>query len=268
MKHTAVLVAFCSLAAFAEQIAVLHKVNPKYPPASKLQKIEGLVTVAVEIDERGLVTEARVLGGPRELRRAAEMAALDWQYVATGKQAQATIDFNFTLAREQEKPARGILKAIEFSGVTPEAEARLRPRLILKEGDEMPAGAEEALRQVVAEAEPRLFAYLTSDNRLVIETRPETIRVGGNVQSTKLEHAPRPQYPPEAKQARIQGTVRFDAQIDKFGNVSKLDVIGGHPLLVEAALAAVRQWRYQTTLLNGNPVEVATRIDVNFTLLP
>jgi len=97
-------------------------------------------------------------------------------------------------------------------------------------------------------------------------TPPQRIRVGGNVQQTKLVSQPRPTYPLEAKQARIQGVVQLSAIIGKDGAIQHLEVIAGHPLLVQAALDAVRQWVYQPTLLNGQPVEVVTQIDVNFTL--
>jgi protein TonB len=95
---------------------------------------------------------------------------------------------------------------------------------------------------------------------------PKQIRVGGNVQSAKLINQPKPAYPPLARQARIQGTVRFNAVIGRDGSIQNLTLVSGHPLLVPAATEAVRQWRYQPTLLNGEPVEVVTQIDVNFTL--
>lgn len=94
----------------------------------------------------------------------------------------------------------------------------------------------------------------------------QRIRVGGNVQAAKLVKQPKPIYPPLAKQARIQGTVRFTAIIGRDGTIQNLQVVSGHPLLVPAALEAVKQWVYQPTLLNGEPVEVVTQIDVNFTL--
>jgi protein TonB len=94
----------------------------------------------------------------------------------------------------------------------------------------------------------------------------QRIRVGGNVQQAKLIYAPKPVYPPLAKQARIQGVVRLQAVIGVDGTIQNLQVLSGHPLLIPAALEAVRQWRYQPTLLNGEPVEVITQIDVNFTL--
>lgn len=94
----------------------------------------------------------------------------------------------------------------------------------------------------------------------------QRIRVGGNVQSAKLVKQPKPVYPPLAKQARIQGTVRFTAIIGRDGAIQNLTLVSGHPLLVPSATEAVRQWIYQPTLLNGEPVEVVTQIDVNFTL--
>jgi periplasmic protein TonB len=95
---------------------------------------------------------------------------------------------------------------------------------------------------------------------------PQRIRVGGNVQAARIVRQPRPAYPPLAKQARIQGTVRFTAIIAANGSIQSLQVISGHPLLVPSAMEAVKQWVYQPTLLNGEPVEVVTQIDVNFTL--
>ena len=92
---------------------------------------------------------------------------------------------------------------------------------------------------------------------------PKRIRVGGQVESARLIFQPKPEYPPLAKMARIQGTVRLDAVISKDGTIQDLKVISGHPLLVRAALDAVQRWRYQPTLLNGDAVEVATEIDVN-----
>jgi len=94
----------------------------------------------------------------------------------------------------------------------------------------------------------------------------QRIRVGGQVQQANLIRQPKPIYPPLAKQARIQGVVRFEAIIGKDGTIQNLRMISGHPLLVPAAQEAVKQWLYKPTLLNGEPVEVATVIDVNFTL--
>jgi periplasmic protein TonB len=94
----------------------------------------------------------------------------------------------------------------------------------------------------------------------------QRITVGGNVQKARLVDQPRPAYPPLARQARIQGTVKFTAIIGRDGAIQNLQLMSGHPLLVPAATEAVKRWRYKPTLLNGEPVEVVTQIDVNFTL--
>lgn len=92
------------------------------------------------------------------------------------------------------------------------------------------------------------------------------VRVGGNVQAARLVNRVQPIYPPLARQTRISGTVRLHAIISKDGTIQSLEVVSGHPLLQQSALDAVRQWRYQPTLLNGEPVEVDTTIDVIFSL--
>ncbi|HEX3878222.1 MAG TPA: energy transducer TonB [Bryobacteraceae bacterium] len=92
------------------------------------------------------------------------------------------------------------------------------------------------------------------------------ITVGGRVQAAKLIRQPQPVYPQIARQARISGTVELAAIIGEDGHIQQLSVVSGHPLLRQAALDAVKQWVYQPTLLNEQPVKVSTTIDVVFTL--
>jgi periplasmic protein TonB len=97
-----------------------------------------------------------------------------------------------------------------------------------------------------------------------VQTGP--VRIGGRVAEANLMRQVQPTYPPLAKSARVQGTVEFTATISKDGKIENLQLIRGHPLLVNAAKEAVLQWRYRPTLLNGRPVEVVTDIVVNFAL--
>jgi periplasmic protein TonB len=92
------------------------------------------------------------------------------------------------------------------------------------------------------------------------------IRVGGNVQGAKLVHQVQPVYPQIAKTAHVSGTVLLHAIIAKDGSIQELQYVSGPPLLMRAAMDAVHEWRYQPTLLNGEPVEVDTTIQVVFTL--
>jgi len=75
-----------------------------------------------------------------------------------------------------------------------------------------------------------------------------------------------PIYPPLARSARIQGQVLLRAIISRTGMIENLQALSGHPMLIPAALDAVRQWRYRPYFLNGDPVEVETQVTVNFSL--
>ncbi|HET8550761.1 MAG TPA: energy transducer TonB [Bryobacteraceae bacterium] len=106
--------------------------------------------------------------------------------------------------------------------------------------------------------------------------RPETpkpadrapIRIGGNVLEARILRKVVPIYPPLARQMRISGVVRMVGVIAKDGRVQNLEIIDGHPLLVPAAVDAVRQWLYRPTLLNFEPVAVIAPIEVRFQLAP
>lgn len=92
------------------------------------------------------------------------------------------------------------------------------------------------------------------------------VRVVSSIQAARLVHKVTPVYPEIAKRARITGVVGIEAIIAKDGKMRSLQVLSGHPLLITAALDAVKQWRYKPTLLQNQPVEVITRIQVNFTM--
>ncbi len=94
----------------------------------------------------------------------------------------------------------------------------------------------------------------------------QKVRVSSGLAQGLLVHQVTPQYPARAKQMHIQGSVVLEAVIRKDGTVQNLHALSGSPLLVQAAMDAVRQWRYKPYLLNGEPVEAETQINVNFTL--
>jgi TonB family protein len=92
------------------------------------------------------------------------------------------------------------------------------------------------------------------------------ITVGGRVQAAKLISQTQPVYPVIARQARISGTVALAVIITPDGHVQQISVVSGHPLLRQAALDAVKEWVYQPTLLNDQPVAVSTTVDVIFSV--
>jgi TonB family protein len=180
------------------------------------------------------------------------------------------------------------LKQINVVGLTEDAKTRLSSRLPVRVGDLL---SEDSFMRAIA-------AVREYDEHLNVSTRndqdgsviftitapganpnvgygfssepqppvPGRITIGGNVQQSKLVQQQRPVYPPLAKQARISGVVKLAVVLAKDGTVSDIKVISGHPLFIPSTLEAVKNWVYQPTLLNGQPVEVATQIDVNFSL--
>lgn len=97
---------------------------------------------------------------------------------------------------------------------------------------------------------------------------PQRLRVGGGVQHAKLVRQARPAYPEHLKAAGIEGTVLIEAVIGRDGTIQNVQVLNSmvHADLVQAAVEAVRQWQWEPTYLNGQPIEIVTQITVNFTL--
>jgi protein TonB len=92
------------------------------------------------------------------------------------------------------------------------------------------------------------------------------LRVGGNIRPPRQIYAPAPEYPIIAKQAQVQGTAIIDAIIDEKGNVVQAHAVSGPGLLLAAALQAVASWKYEPTLLNGEPTSVEMHVEVHFFL--
>jgi protein TonB len=97
---------------------------------------------------------------------------------------------------------------------------------------------------------------------------PQRIRVSQGVAQGLLVRRVDPVYPPLARQARISGTVVLRALIGTDGSIENLTLVSGHPMLAPAAIEAVKQWKYEPFLLNGQPSKVETEVTVNFALSP
>jgi periplasmic protein TonB len=95
---------------------------------------------------------------------------------------------------------------------------------------------------------------------------PRVVRVGGNITAPKLLRGVRPEYPMLAQQARLKGSVVLEAHVGTDGLVKDVRTMSGPILLQDAAVAAVKQWRYQPLLLNGQPVEFIVIVTVVFNL--
>jgi TonB family protein len=170
------------------------------------------------------------------------------------------------------------IRSIRVMGLSDAMKNDLLAKLPVHEGDTTSLETmEQAVRAVKSFDEHLMVSWgIEGENDATLniaapgyvgEQPPMRIKIGGAVQQVKLIKQPKPVYPAEAKAQRVQGKVELGAIIAKDGTIQHLEVLSGHPLLVPAALEAVKQWVYQPTLLNGNPVEVQTQVDINFTLM-
>lgn len=119
------------------------------------------------------------------------------------------------------------------------------------DGENFPAGSEWGMRPIPPQPRP------TTE-------KPRPMSEG--VMEAALLNKVQPQYPAAARLMHVAGTVRLQAIIGKDGRVRDVEVLSGNPILAQAALAAVREWRYRPTELNHEIVEVETEITVNFIL--
>lgn len=265
---------------------LLHRAPVQYPRDAIQKGIQGSVVVEATLDQKGEVTDAQVVSGPAELRKAALESVLQWHYdLATGVPPKVQVAIDFMLPPPNSpgavKPVpvplttSPTLRSIDLSRLTPSLRDKVTAQLPVHVGDQLGPSDASKINDALSNIDEHLRMAIKPlpDGTAVLHVAlndiapaPERIRVGGNVQAMNLINKVVPAYPPLAKQGRIQGTVRFTAYIAKDGHIENLELVSGHPLLAEAAQEAVKQWVYKPTLLNGDPVAVVTQIDVNFTL--
>jgi TonB family protein len=262
---------------------------------SALPEASPLPPVPLAPPQMDLASRAAAEEKVRALRSQMTEQSQQMQDPATRQQAMAKInEMQTTMNALQSRmgppsPEGRRLTRIVTNGLTDSVRNDLLSRLPVHEGDTLGADSLEHVRKAVREfdehmnmgtsfnqtGEVTLMISVPGASGSSVGSAPvvppaadgtKRITIGGNVQQAKLISQPKPVYPPLAKQARISGVVHLAAIIGKDGNIVNLAVISGHPLLIPSALEAVQQWVYQKTLLNGEPVEVSTQIDVNYTL--
>ena len=265
--------------------ALLHRPPVAYPAEARRKGISGTVALQLTLDADGNVTDAHALSGPAELRKAALQSALEWHFAhdSAGATRQVAITFQSESAAAPpasntapaaipfgDKSWQGTIKSLAILGLPDAARADLLGRLPVHQGDPLTNDSLAKLQLAVRQFDEHLSFSIAKDGEDGVDVQITTpgfnLRIGGNLMQTKLVRQPRPLYPAEAKAARIQGTVRLKAIIAMDGTVKSLEVVEGDPTLAAAAITAVKQWVYEPTLLNGDPVEVSTAIDVHFTL--
>ncbi len=214
-----------------------------------------------------------------------QQSAADAEYWALQSQmstlsAQARDNPSAVLNQMREMSARLMalqkIGSINLYGVYEDAAKELMSDLPVHPGDSMSSEKLTELSKAVKKFDEHLTVSTSglAGSPTQVEVRivapgsqvVQQIKVGANVQSAQLIKRVQPVYPPDAKAAGIQGAVRLNAVIGPEGAIKSLAAVSGHPLLVPAAMDAVKQWVYRPTMLNGVAVDVSTEIEVNFTL--
>jgi TonB family protein len=225
---------------------LITKVAPAYPPLARQARIQGTVVLKATINKTGDVVNLQLISGHPMLAPAAIEAVKRWKYkpyVLNGEpvEVETNVTVNFQLAEPpkqtpspDEPPTEGAVPG----GIPGGQGFGVIGSVSSTPGDANHPGV------------------------------PVRVRVSKGVSQGLLITKVAPEYPADAREARIQGVVILGVIINKEGNVESIQLISGHPMLAPAAIEAVKQWKYKPYLLNGNPVEVDTQIQVNFTLAP
>ena len=274
---------------------LMHRTPVTYPAEALAKGVEGTVVVQVRLDPKGEVIDDTVLSGPDELRKSVQQSVLSWHFGARAGSATPVVNIDFVKpanapvapmivrSMPQAPAARsGTIDRIDVTGLSDTATAGLLAQLPVHAGDPIMADTVTRAADAARQFDSHLIVNVSRgpSGANVMTIRPQDAAppqpnlaalagatvVAGNVEASNLINSVTPVYPPLAKMARQQGTVKFQAAIGKDGTIENLMLISGPPLLVQSAMDAVKKWTYKPMVLNGAPVQVVTTIDVNFTL--
>ena len=262
---------------------ILHRPGVTYPADALAKRISGDVTIAVNLSSSGEPIDAHVLSGPSELRKGALQSVLNWHFAPSEqKTVDVVIHYSADKMAPPSKPFAGAgpierkpypVDSIDLSALPTSLKARVAGANLLQPGELLTQDRFQQVEQSLRGIDDHLrMQGSIRDDKMTVRIAlnggqaPSRIKVGGNAQSANIITKVTPLYPREAKEARIQGTVRMEVTIDREGHVMDIQLVSGDPALVASAMTAVKQWVYRPTLLNGNPVEVTTMVDVNYTL--
>jgi len=223
---------------------VTHRVDPVYPTIAQQANVSGTVVLHIIVATDGTVKQADYVSGPILLMRAAIDAVQQWRYRPTllnGEPVEVDTRIGFVFALTRKGP--------ETNAIAPPPDAPPSNQ-----------GAPAAPPATQAGQAAPSTAPAASDSR------PARIRIGGRVEEAKLIHMVQPVYPEDAKKAKISGTVQVKAVISKDGSLHDIECVSGPDELRQAAMDAVKQWRYEPTKLAGEPIDVDTTIDLVFSL--
>ncbi|MCC7043823.1 MAG: TonB family protein [Acidobacteria bacterium] len=247
----------------------IKDVRPVYPEAARAAGISGVVILEATIDPEGMPVNIKILRSIPDLDQAAINAVREWRYQPTllngvPVAVMMTVTVNFAL-----QPSQSSLQALEAR----HAALRTRYEELTQSPDS--AEADRRLLQLQIAATERQIAITRAQvagtpapgqSPQAAPAQDGVARVGGGIAEPKKIRDVRPVYPADARAANVSGVVILEVVVDAEGNVTQPRILRGIPMLDQAALAAVSQWKYTPSLANGVPTPVRMTVTVNFAL--
>ena len=267
--------------------STLHRTPVPYPDAARVKGISGEITANVTTGATGEVTDVHIASGPEELGRAVLRSVINWHFASGPSTFPVVVRFAAppTAARlgpDSVPPAHKsvTVESLDLSALPSVLRDRVTSANLIHVGDVLSEQRFQEISQELQTVDSHLrmagplhgdavalrFTLAEDRSAQLVQKSPPRIQVKSEIEEQNLVQRVEPVYPPLARAARVQGTVRLSVNIGKDGHIQAITLITGHPLLVQAAQDAVRQWVYRPMLLNGNPVDVTTEVSVVFAL--
>jgi TonB family protein len=239
-------------------------VNPVYPETAIKSGIVGVVIVEVTTDIRGQIVAVRVLKSVPRLDQAAIDAVKQWVYepmVINGNPKPATFSMTiqFTLAKDKDGKIRGIT-GVEDEFMRRTAVGSIEPSMLGGVQSRVEGGT------VRPAPNPPIEPFVKEQSQEQKEFEKGAVRAVGNIKLPQLIKLVDPVYPEKARQAQVEGTVILEVRADERGNIEDARILRSIPVLDQAAIDAVKQWKYEPLIINGTPRKVVFTVTVRFML--
>jgi TonB family protein len=228
---------------------IAKKVQPEYPEEAREAHLQGEVVLRIIISREGDVSKVVLISGHPLLAGAAIDAVKQWKYKPYLLDSNPIeVDTEAVVAFSLQ----GIIKQVPSDDAAPATGTGVV--------GEAPGGVP------AVETNGMISGIIRSTPPKPRVAVPPYVRVSQGVSRGLLVKKVDPEYPPEARRGRVEGTVVLHVLISKAGDVATVELVSGDPMLAPAAIDAVKQWKYKPYLLHEEPVAVDTQITVNFTL--
>jgi len=245
---------------------LIKEVEPVYPAEARKASIEGVVILEATTDLYGRVADVKVLRSVPALDQAAKDAVMQWVYepmVIDGKPRPVTftVTLQFTLDDEKKPIAGGVVGGV-YGGVVSGVSGGVQGGV----SGGVEGGVAGGVKGGVQGAVGGGVAVGVTSAQDLIKFEGDAVRAVGDIQPPKLIKEVFPKYPEVARQARVEGMVILEAKTDEQGNVIDASILRSIPLLDQAAIDAVKQWKYEPLIVDGKARKVIFTVTVRFVL--